>query len=265
MKPAVTKRQSLRPLLVPMVRHEHRANVQGLSSHFPFNLIMSLRSRVSIVSAMLAMGLSLPAHAAVVSALQPSQLLVAQQPRSLILSLLQLPFRSYLAPDGSFSVKIPGMCPVERPGARCGNPAPVVNIERGVNAGRRFQQFTISGGSYEVAFGLLATEVEGNPKTKQYREGWMANQVQSLRNRLEGKGATLVRAQQLTVHGQQAVDLVWQGERHSSGTSTTFTRLVVAGNRLYELTVGTTDRLAAIVEPDARRYFNSFQILKVKA
>jgi hypothetical protein len=73
-----------------------------------------------------------------------------------------------------------------------------------------------------------------------------------------------VRAQQLSVNGQPAIDLVWQGERYSSGSSTTFTRLVVAGNRIYELTVGTKDRLAPALEPEALRFLNSFQILKVK-
>lgn len=215
----------------------------------------------ALVAACLAM-----APLAIASPIQAqSQTLLAQASSSSLLTQLQLPFRSYLAPDGSFSISIPGICPVERPGARCGYPQPEVNIERGVNAGRPYQQFTLSGGSYEVAFGLLATEIDGNPKTQAYREGWMANAMQSLRRRLEGRGATLVKVKQLTVNGQQALDLVWQGERHSSGASTTFTRLVVAGNRLYELTVGTTDRLAAVVEPDARRYFNSFQILKVKA
>lgn len=225
---------------------------------------MFLDRRYLPVSAVLAMALAPPGHALSRSGLRPPDLLIAQQQTGAILTRLQLPLRAYVAPDGSFAMKIPGLCPVERPGARCGNPAPNVKIDRGVNAGRRYQQFTISGGSYEVAFGLLATEVEGTPRTQAYREGWLTSQVQSLRSRLEGRGATLVRAKRLSVNGQQAVDLVWQGERHSSGASTTFTRLVVAGNRLYELTVGTSDRLAAALEPDALRFLNSFQILKVK-
>lgn len=188
---------------------------------------------------------------------------VAQTISTSLLDQLQLPFRSYTAPDDSFTLKIPGMCPVEEPGTLCGDPPPSVNIERGVNAGRRYQQFMISGGSHEVAFGLLVTEITGNPRTSTFREGWMNSQIASLRSRLERNGAKLVSANRLTVNGHPAVDLVWQGEEHSSGASTTFTRLAVAGNRLYELTVGTTDRLAPSLEPDAQLFLNSLQILKV--
>lgn len=190
------------------------------------------------------------------------QTLVAQA--SSLLAELQLPFRSYVAPDGSFSVQMAGVCPVERPGARCGYPNPQTSVKRGTHNGVPYQIITVTGGSYEVAFGVSAIEMAGRPNTQQAREAWMGNQVNSLRQRLEGRGARLVQTELVTVSGHQGIDLVWQGERHSSGTSTTYTRLVAAGNRIYELTVGTTDRLAPALHQDARRFLTSFQILKVE-
>lgn len=201
------------------------------------------------------MALSMPLQA-------QTQMLVAQA--SSLLTELQLPFRSYLAPDGSFSVQMVGVCPVERPGARCGNPNPKTSVKRGTHSGVPYQIITVTGGSYEVAFGVSAIEMAGRPNTQQAREDWMGNQVISLRQRLEGRGARLVHTELVTVSGHQGIDLVWQGERHSSGTSTTYTRLVAAGNRIYELTVGTTDRLAPALHQDARRFLTSFQILKVE-
>jgi cyanophycinase-like exopeptidase len=187
--------------------------------------------------------------------------LVAQA--SSLLNQLQLPLRYYVAPDGSFSVQVAGMCPVERPGARCGYPNPQTAVKRGTHNGVPYQIITVTGGSYEVAFGVSAIEMAGRPNTPQAREAWMGNQVVSLRQRLEGRGARLVHRELVKVNGYQGIDLVWQGERHSSGASTTYTRLVAAGNRIYELTVGTTDRLAPALHQDARRFLNSFQILKV--
>ena len=89
---------------------------------------------------------------------------------------------------------------------------------------------------HEVAIGVSAIEMAGTPNMPQACEAWMGNQVVSSRQRLEGRGARLVHRELVKVNGYQGIDLVWQGERQPSGASTTYTRLVAAGNRIYELT-----------------------------
>lgn len=191
-------------------------------------------------------------------------IILAQQTQKSALTQWELAFQEVAWNDGTFTLKIPGVCPVERPGAKCGYPKPQVNVEKGNQNGKPYQIINIDGGAYEVAFSLSVVEISGFPTNAKNQEGWLQNQVQFWRNKLEQEGGgRLISAKEITVNGHKGVELAWQGERHQSGSSSTFVRIIVAGNRMYELRVGTLDRLAPILTGDVQTFFNGFKILKV--
>lgn len=191
-------------------------------------------------------------------------IILAQQNQKSVLDQWQLSFQELTWKDGTFKIKIPGLCPVERPGAKCRYPKPQVDVKSGNQNGKPYQIINIDGGSYEVAFSFSAVEVSGFSTDAKSQQGWLDNQIQFWRRKLEQEGgATLISAREIVVNGHKGVELAWQGERHQSGLSSDFVRIIIAGNRRYELGVGTLDRLAPILMDDVKTFFNGFQILKV--
>lgn len=207
---------------------------------------------------------SLPTFAQPISSEINAPIILAQQTQKSALTQWELAFQEVAWNDGTFTLKIPGVCPVERPGAKCGYPKPQANVEKGNQNGKPYQIINIDGGAYEVAFSLSVVEISGFPTDAKNQQGWLQNQVQFWRNKLEQEGGgRLISAKEITVNGHKGVELAWQGERHQSGSSSTFVRIIVAGNRMYELRVGTLDRLASSLRGDVQTFFNGFKIVKV--
>lgn len=185
---------------------------------------------------------------------------LAQKTSISALDRWELAFQSYTSNDRMFSFIIPGSCPIERPGARCGYPKPNFPADQ-ISSERRFM--SVYGGNYETGFSIHVSEYLNQPVNPVFQNNLLQQKVKFYRNMHETQDrGRLISSQEITVNGYKGIDLYWQGMKHQSGLSSNIMRIVVAGNRAYVINVGTLDRLVPLLKRDILTFLNGFKILK---
>lgn len=193
---------------------------------------------------------------------EQKSVILAQRINSSVLDRWELDFQKYTSNDGMFSFIIPGDCPIERPGARCGYPKPDFPTDQ-ISSERRF--ISIYGGNYEIGFSITISEYLKQPLNPIFQNNLLQQKVNFFRNMHEKReGGRLISSQEITVNGHKGIDLYWKGMKHQSGLSSNFKRIVVAGNRAYVLNAGTLDRLVPLLKRDISTFHNGFKILKAR-
>ena len=157
----------------------------------------------------------LPILAQPISSETNAPIIWVQQTQQSALAQWELAFQEYTWNDGTFVMKIPSSCPVERAGAKCCYPKPKVNVERDTQNEKPHQIISISGGSYEVVFNFQVIEISGITTDANSQKSWLQDQVQGFRNKIEAEGGgNLVSFREITVNGHKGMELTWQGERY---------------------------------------------------
>lgn len=189
-----------------------------------------------------------------------SELLVAQTTKKRAIAQWELDFRQYTWKDGSFSIKIPGSCPVERPGAKCGFPEARYSSNRYKN---NLHVVEIDGGNYEVAFTVSFAEYGNLQITPKAQQDLLSKSIQfnrRLHEEQENGRLNAAYSGNITVNGHKGVDLWW--DRTGDGSSVNIARIVVAGNRVYTLRVAVFRKILPMLSNDVELFLNSFSILK---
>lgn len=169
-------------------------------------------------------------------------------------------FTKFTSPDGAFTAKVSGMCPVERQGAFCGFPAPQPMYKQVQGDGFTVDTLTFNGGAWEVGFNLNVLKFPFNSDPSVV----LPNHLQLAKARLiDREGGRLVKERMITFQGYPGYDLVVTNGTFRGGYGyTTITRCVIVGNRQYIWNVSVFDGTLKEFSGDIKEFMEGVRILK---